>query len=494
MIVKMQKEKDHGIQIRSGKGKGAAREGQQIARAARKLSTLGKGISKVGRGSKGVGGRGLGRAPAASMPRMQKCMAKVRYAKNIPGTSWKQHGYYVEREGAQAEGKKGIGFGNEGDEQSIPKTLDRWQKEGDEQVFKLIISPEFGERMDLRKHAADLIKQMEKDLGTKLEWVAIDHHNTDNPHLHLLVRGRDDKGQKLVISPDYIQAGVRRRSQELATQELGYRTERDAGIALERQVAQHRYTGLDRALEGRLEKTGGREITFELPDSKPLRDDAYMKRLSEIRRCQELEKLGLATKTGAMTWMIDPELQKKLREVAVVKGREQIVAKNRRNLSDPTLPIAHTDLKAPGDAVAGRLVGVGLDPESEREYMLIEGFDGRAHFVTPNQKLLRMRGDDAGDKQLKDGMYVAFEVKEFEKDGERIKYLDIKSDQTMSDDIVKRASEHGHAETAYQPRPGSLADKYKQRQQQLQLQQMTESAVKKAPTKQWGKGKQHEID
>jgi hypothetical protein len=34
----------------------------------------------------------------------------------------------------------------------------------------------------------------ERYLGTELDWGAIDHWNTDNPHVHVLIRGRADGG------------------------------------------------------------------------------------------------------------------------------------------------------------------------------------------------------------------------------------------------------------------------------------------------------------
>jgi type IV secretory pathway VirD2 relaxase len=78
-----------------------------------------------------------------------------------------------------------------------------------------------GELTDLREYTRDLVRQMEADLGTRLDWVAVDHWNTDNPHVHLLVRGQTDQGADLVISRDYISHNLRSRAEELAFAELG---------------------------------------------------------------------------------------------------------------------------------------------------------------------------------------------------------------------------------------------------------------------------------
>ena len=68
---------------------------------------------------------------------------------------------------------------------------------------------------------------MARDLGTRLEWVAIDHHNTAHPHVHVALRGRDEAGRPLLLDREYVKHGVRLRSRELATQAIGYRTEAD---------------------------------------------------------------------------------------------------------------------------------------------------------------------------------------------------------------------------------------------------------------------------
>jgi hypothetical protein len=64
---------------------------------------------------------------------------------------------------------------------------------------------------DLRAFARELVVDMERDLGTKLDWIGVDHYNTDNPHVHLLIRGKTEDGRDLVISRDYISRGIRDR-------------------------------------------------------------------------------------------------------------------------------------------------------------------------------------------------------------------------------------------------------------------------------------------
>ena len=94
--------------------------------------------------------------------------------------------------------------------------------EEDRHHFRFTVSPEDAARMsDLRAFTRELMVEAERDLGTKLDWVAVDHWNTDNPHVHVLVRGRGDDGKDLVISRDYISRGLRARAADRVTLELG---------------------------------------------------------------------------------------------------------------------------------------------------------------------------------------------------------------------------------------------------------------------------------
>jgi type IV secretory pathway VirD2 relaxase len=170
--------------------------------------------------------RGAGATSWMHTPQLQRSTVKASYATSGK-TPWKAHGSYLAREGAQREGEKGRGFTAERDDVDLEQTLSQWQKAGDRHHFRFIVSPEQVARMDLRQHARDLVQQMEKDLGTRLEWVAIDHYNTAHPHVHVLVRGRDATGNTLVIARAYIREGIRTRSQELVTNHLGYRLEHD---------------------------------------------------------------------------------------------------------------------------------------------------------------------------------------------------------------------------------------------------------------------------
>ena len=142
---------------------------------------------------------------------------------------WRAHGRYVARESATQDGdSKAVGFDGNGESIDIAERLESWQKASDERLWKVIVSPEFGDRADLKRLTRELLARMEGDLGTPLQWVAVAHYNTEHPHVHVALRGIDAEGHALRLSRDYIRQGIRYSAEDLCTRQLGYRTEFDA--------------------------------------------------------------------------------------------------------------------------------------------------------------------------------------------------------------------------------------------------------------------------
>lgn len=193
--------------------------------------------------------RGALQHPHSSV-HQQRCAVRVLYSKNATRGQWRAHGRYIARESATAEGDaKKVGFDRSSNELDIEHRLEAWQKAGDERLWKFIISPEFGDRLNLEKLTRDLMDRVEHDLGTSLEWVAVTHHNTDYRHTHVALRGVDSSGQALLLDSHYIQRGLRLIAQDLCTRQLGYRTLADSQATLQREILQPRYTSLDRVIQ-----------------------------------------------------------------------------------------------------------------------------------------------------------------------------------------------------------------------------------------------------
>jgi hypothetical protein len=186
---------------------------------------------------------------AASRPFRQRCAVRLTYLPNKTRGQWQAHGRYIARETATREvSREAAGFGPVGEVGDLPRTIARWQAAGDPRLFKIIVSPEFGERIDMVTLVRSLMARVERDLETPLDWVAAVHTNTEHPHAHVALRGVRGDGQELRLPSAYVKEQVRAHAEDLCTCQLGYRTQLDAADALAREVTQYRYTSLDRIL------------------------------------------------------------------------------------------------------------------------------------------------------------------------------------------------------------------------------------------------------
>src|SRR4029077_13165556 len=122
---------------------------------------------------------------------------------------WKAHGRYLMREAATRNCEAHGAFNQEEQVKDLVVTLDGWQKSGDKRLFKFIISPEFGDRVDLERLTRELMTRLERDLATRLEWVAVSHFNTGHPHVDVALRGRRADGSALMLGRDYVKHGIR---------------------------------------------------------------------------------------------------------------------------------------------------------------------------------------------------------------------------------------------------------------------------------------------
>ena len=286
------------------------------------------------------------------------------------------HLSYLRRDGVTRDGEKARLFGPEGDNVDARDFAARC--EDDRHHFRFIVSPENAVDMaDLKDHARELMGQMKKDLGTKLDWVSVDHWNTDNPHIHIILRGRTDDGQDLVISRDYIKEGMRARAQDLVTQELGPRTDLEINHNLERQVEAERWTQLDRQLVRDAGKSGIIDLAPQ-PGQQP--DEFHALKVGRLRT---LEIRGLAGQVGHQQWFIKAEAESTLRELG---ERGDIIKRMHRALTERGIERGSASYVLAGESldvpVIGRLVERGLDDELKgTAYAVVDGVDGRTHHI-----------------------------------------------------------------------------------------------------------------
>ena len=339
--------------------------------------------------SKGGGGGGVRKFH-------QRCAVRIMYSPNKTAGQWRAHGRYIARESAANSVFAQLAVAETDVHQppvNASQTLDRWQSEGDLRLWKLIVSPEFGERVDLDRLTRELMSRMEKDLGTRLEWVAVAHHNTEHPHAHVALRGiREDK-TPLELPRDYVRQGVRAIAEDLCTRQLGHRNHLDAIAVERREIQEKRFTSLDRVIARQDQDDLGDTSHFMVRRDGDQRSGRQYH--IDARLCV-LQAMGLAEKQGQTNWMVRRDFETVLRAMQRTTDRQKMLASRGALLSDDRLPLAVLDFRRL-KTVEGRILAHGeeeMGRGGDRHYLLLEGTDAQIHLIyyTPEMEEARNRG------------------------------------------------------------------------------------------------------
>lgn len=351
-----------------------------------------KGTSRTGRfNSRGRGARivatlprqsGWSRPEGGMRFRARRVVVKARVVKLRGSKSQAAYAHlrYLQRDGTTLDGERGELYSADLDRADGQAFLGRGQD--DQHQFRLIVAPEDGVELgDLRDFTRQLMEQMEHDLDTQLDWVAVDHHNTGHPHSHVVIRGMTDDGKILNIAGDYIAHGIRHRASEIATLELGPQSEWEVQQKLGREVDQDRFTRLDRAILEEVNEQG-------LVDLRIGEEQSYLGRANRallIGRLKRLERMGLARQEGPARWSLSGRLEQTLRELGergdIIKTMHRAMTE-RGIARDPQGYVIHrgADRQPP---TVGRVIGKGLagDELTGRLHVVIDGADGRVHYA-----------------------------------------------------------------------------------------------------------------
>jgi type IV secretory pathway VirD2 relaxase len=214
------------------------------------------------------------------------------------------HLRYIERDGVEKDGSKGVLYDADG---AVRREIFEEPRLGERHQFRFIVSPEDAAQLDLTGYVRRLMAQVERDLGRRIEWAAVNHYNTEHPHAHLVIRGVDREGRELRFDRNYIANGLRWRAQEIATQELGPRHEHEIRRARAREVTQERFTSLDRELE-----RCAKDHRVELGS---LHRAAADHRSSLVGRLEQLERFGMAERVSSGAWELVEGWQAQLRDL-----------------------------------------------------------------------------------------------------------------------------------------------------------------------------------
>lgn len=276
-----------------------------------------------------------------------------------------KHVAYLGRSGAGAEGARPEFFDRGQDEVDPTSVVDGWAE--DRHHFRFIISPEHGDRLaDMKGYVREVMSRVSADLGESgLRWVATCHYDTDQPHAHVLVRGRRSDGRDLVIPRDYIGYGFRARAQEVAQERLGDLSRADAERRIWKETEADRLTGFDRRLIAAAD--GDRRVEDGVGGN-----DAWA--ALTRGRLRYLERLGLATPRGCR-YELDADLERKLRTLQV---RRDII----RTLNQRRLEGAREVRQLAQERVRGTVVKTGFHDEAgAAPFVVMRDGDGVEHYA-----------------------------------------------------------------------------------------------------------------
>lgn len=365
--------------VRSRGSKAEKRFSHQVLAAVnraggRHIKKSGFSGNRIGRGG-AVASMLANRDQLASF-RQRRVVVKARIVKlagkGLDGA--KAHMRYLQRDGVTREGERGQLYAAETDHADGKTFIER--AKGDRHQFRFIVAPEDGlEYDDLKPLTRRLMFQMEEDLGTHLDWMAVDHFNTGYPHTHILVRGKDDRGNDLIIARDYISHGIRERVAELVRLDLGPRSNGEIEERLRAEVTSERLTSLDRQLL-RMEDEGSRIIS-------PRGRTPFWQTLL-TGRLKHLERLGLAEEQHP-GWCLADGLEETLRRMG---ERGDIIKTMHREMTAQNIARSPADyvIYDPTDPntkpITGRVVVRDLSDElNDRHYLIVDGVDGCVHYI-----------------------------------------------------------------------------------------------------------------
>jgi hypothetical protein len=306
------------------------------------------------------------RLPASAKPSpfQRRCIVNVRYASARTPGGWKAHGTYIERESAkgdrvpsereaateidsQVPNPDRLGLAQE---HPLGRLAESWQQAGDKRIFKIILSPE-DSNVDFQRTAADMVARIEHNTGTSVEWGGVVHRNTDHPHVHIIMRGRQTSGEPLKLPPDLIRRGLREAVQSSLTRQLGPRTIADIEHQKQVELTANRVTPLDRKLVGRATPY----------DADPMYKDAGVAAsAAEVARLRHLKEIGLSKPYTVDRWLVRSNFVTQLQQMKDIQDRARTLFRCGVAISDPHAPMEYSTFSK-------KLIGrVLLNSEDER--------------------------------------------------------------------------------------------------------------------------------
>ena len=334
----------------------------------------------------------------------RRCVIKAHYVplRTQEGMkAAKDHLGYLERDGVEHDGSPGRFYAAD---ESFDAAEIRRPLEGEQRQFRFIVSPEDTDGVDLTEFTRQLMRHVEKDTGRRLIWAAVNHHNTNNPHVHIVVRGVDGDGSDLRIDGRYIGQGMRWRAQETLTRELGPRLEFEFTRTRTAEIGQERFTEIDRALDeylGSNRTVKVRELLSALGPEGP----------NCVARLETLRKLTLAREKPRGTLELADGWQESLADLGKYHDKNERLYPL---VGQKAIAYGTLDPNIPVPAFEGVVEGKGLDDElTGQMFVAVWTSAGTGYYI-------RLRPEVAESLRQGETVRVGFQTEQWLKPADRI--------------------------------------------------------------------------
>jgi type IV secretory pathway VirD2 relaxase len=318
----------------------------------------------------------------------QQVVVKARVVSGAGACSterMRKHRTYLSRSGTGLTGRQPTFFSERGSLSNEELYVDGSKWVNDPHHFRLIISPERGSELDLQDYVCSVMRQVSTDLETKLEWYGVCHHNTDNAHAHVVLRGVDDKGAPLIIAREYLSYGLRHVAEQEASVRLGRRHQEELDQGITRATTEERFTFIDKELVRERDRSeGGQGLVRVLPLGPDAREFAHKARLNKLRRLAFLESKGLCREERTGVWKVDENLEGILRELGYRRRVEKVVGPflaGREEAKQDLLIYKESEEFRANELVGAVIAKDLIDELYEKRFLLLSGHDGRNHFI-----------------------------------------------------------------------------------------------------------------
>lgn len=258
-------------------------------------------------------------------------------------------------------------------------------------VFKVIISPE-DPALANEEYVRKVIEGLEKMLGRKLVWVAVQHDDTDHPHVHVIISREDGQGldaeHPLRIDPGIIKRGLREMASDIATRIRGYVNRNDIYRRQYFETDKAGYTSLDTKI-GKLISDNGFLSLKSLSQV-----NASQRRLLE-KRLEVLEQLGIGVTRTGRGYIFDKDWKVKLHQI----GKLRTVMPDASSDGFEDVVIAKEQEPSERKTITGRIIATKVvDEINDRVGVVIEGDDGKRYYHEQQMDWKKYRAFEVGKR------------------------------------------------------------------------------------------------